>query len=41
MMIVQVIGAFVAVCAVSITYGVSRRFLFFSGFAGAFLDFYI
>lgn len=36
MMIVQVIGAFVAVCAVSITYGVSRRFLFFSGFAGAF-----
>lgn len=36
MMIIQIVGAFVAVCAVSITYGVSRRFLFFSGFSGAF-----
>lgn len=36
MIMIQVLGAFAAVCAVSITYGVSRKFLFFSGFAGAF-----
>lgn len=35
-MIIQVIGAFVAVVAVSIVFGVSRRFLVYSGFAGAF-----
>ena len=35
-MVVQVLGAFAAVCAVAITYGVSRRFLFFSGVSGAF-----
>ncbi len=35
-MIIQVIGAFVGVTAVSVYFGVSRRFLFFSGFAGAF-----
>lgn len=35
MMIIQIIGAFIAVSAVAITYGVSRRFLFFAGFAGA------
>lgn len=35
-MISQVIGAFVGVTAVSVYFGVSRRFLFFSGFAGAF-----
>lgn len=35
-MILQVVGAFAAVVAVSITFGVSKRFLLYSGFAGAF-----
>lgn len=35
-MIIQVIGAFIAVVSVSIIFGVSKRFLFYSGFAGAF-----
>lgn len=34
-MLVQVIGAFVAVVAASVTFGVSKRFLVFSGLAGA------
>lgn len=34
-MLVQVIGAFVAVVAVSVTFGVSKRFLVYSGVAGA------
>ncbi len=35
-MILQVAGAFAAVVAVSITFGISKRFLVYSGFAGAF-----
>lgn len=34
-MLVQVIGAFVAVVAASVTFGVSKRFLVYSGLAGA------
>lgn len=34
-MLVQVIGAFVAVIAASITFGVSKKFLLYSGLAGA------
>ncbi len=34
-MLVQVIGAFVAVIAASITFGVSKKFLMYSGLAGA------
>lgn len=35
-MILQVAGAFAAVVAASITFGVSKRFLVYSGFTGAF-----
>jgi len=34
-MILQAVGAFAGVVAVSITYGVSKRFLVYSGLAGA------
>ncbi len=34
-MLVQVIGAFAAVIAASITFGVPKRFLLYSGFTGA------
>ena len=34
-MLVQVVGAFVAVIAASITFGVSKKFLIYSGLAGA------
>lgn len=34
-MILQVVGAFAGVIAVSITFGVSKRFLVYSGLAGA------
>lgn len=34
-MLIQVIGAFVAVAAASVTFGVSKRFLIYSGLAGA------
>lgn len=34
-MLVQVVGAFVAVVAASVTFGVSKKFLIYSGLAGA------
>jgi len=34
-MLVQVVGAFAAVIAASVTFGVSKRFLVYSGLAGA------
>ena len=34
-MLVQVVGAFIAVVAASITFGVSKKFLMYSGLAGA------
>lgn len=34
-MLVQVVGAFVAVIAASVTFGVSKKFLVYSGLAGA------
>jgi uncharacterized membrane protein YjjB (DUF3815 family) len=35
MMIIQVIGAFVGVIAIAVTFGVPRKFLLHSGFVGA------